>query len=141
MAIYPAAAQIEALIGTPDDGSPLVMLNLLRFRAEAEPPHSGCTGEEAYRIYSEKMVPAVEALGGRMIWSGRVLTQVIGRGGEGFHMIALVEYPSRQAFLDISMSPFVAEIGVHRAAGLEMQWLLASRTVSENGRRQDGGAS
>ena len=41
-------------------------------------------------------------------------------------MIGLVEYPSRQAFLEIATDPWVQEIGVHRAAGLEGQWLLAA---------------
>ena len=43
-------------------------------------------------------------------------------------MAALVEYPSRKAFVEIAMSPEVAAIGVHRAAGLEGQWLLATTT-------------
>jgi hypothetical protein len=41
---------------------------------------------------------------------------------------ALVEYPSRKAFVEIATSPEVARIGVHRAAGLEGQWLLATTT-------------
>jgi hypothetical protein len=41
-------------------------------------------------------------------------------------MIALVEYPSREAFLAIATDPHVQEIGVHRAAGLESQWLIAA---------------
>ena len=57
--------------------------------------------------------------------------QVIGGGAEGFHIAALVEYPSRKAFAEIAMSPKVAEIGVHRAAGLEGQWLLATTTREE----------
>ena len=72
------------------------------------------------------MVPFVVSKGGRVIWSGRVSSQVIGTGGEEFHTVAIVEYPSRQAFVQIAMDPFVARIGEHRAAGLEMQWLLAT---------------
>ena len=44
-------------------------------------------------------------------------------------MIGLVEYPSREAFLAIATDPHVQEIGVHRAAGLESQWLIAATTV------------
>jgi hypothetical protein len=36
---------------------------------------------------------------------------VIGDGGDGFHMAALMEYPSRKAFVEIAMSPDVAKIG------------------------------
>ena len=63
-----------------------------------------------------------------MIWSGRVDGQVIGDGAEGFHMAALVEYPSCKAFVEIATSPEVAGIGAHRSAGLEGQWLLATST-------------
>ena len=55
-------------------------------------------------------------------------SQVIDTGGEDFHLIALVEYPSRQAFVAIATDPHVREIGVHRAAGLESQWLIATTT-------------
>src|ERR1051325_4819625 len=63
---------------------------------------------------------------GRVIWSGRVDAQVIGEGGDDFHMVGLVEYPSRKAFVEIATDPYVQEIGVHRASGLEGQWLLAA---------------
>jgi len=47
---------------------------------------------------------------------------VIGTGGEGFHVIGLVEYPSRQTFLEIATDPHVEQIGctgpqVSRASG------------------------
>src|SRR5437016_11948005 len=89
----------------------------------------GISGEEAYRRYAGPMRTFVESRGGRFLWIGRVDSQVIGSGGEGFHMIGLVEYPSREAFLAIATDPHVQEIGVHRAAGLESQWLIAATTV------------
>jgi uncharacterized protein (DUF1330 family) len=102
------------------------MLNLLRFKPEADAPDAGLSGEDAYRRYVEKMIPFVEAKGGRVLWSGRLDAQVIGSGADGFHMMALVEYPSREAFVAIATDPFVIEIGAHRSAGLEGQWLLAA---------------
>jgi uncharacterized protein (DUF1330 family) len=131
MAIYPSTEQFQRLLAD-DDGRPVVMLNLLRFKPVADEPDEGSSGEEAYRRYAEAMVPFVESKGGRVIWTGRVTSQVIGRGGEEFHTIALVEYPSRKAFVEIAMDPFVAEIGRHRSAGLESQWLLAN-SADENG--------
>ena len=134
MAIYPSSEQIQALLAGGDEG-PVVMLNLLRFKPRADAPENDLTGEEAYRRYAEAMVPFVESKGGRVIWSGRVTSQVIGSGGEEFHTVAIVEYPSRKAFVEIAMDPYVATIGAHRAAGLEMQWLLATTTDSDNARR------
>jgi uncharacterized protein (DUF1330 family) len=130
MAIYPTAEQFSQLLAS-DDGKPVVMVNLLRYKAAADAPHEGKSGEEAYDHYGEAMVPFVLARGGRLIWAGRVTSQVIGTGGEEFHTVAIMEYPSRKAFVEIAMDPFVAKIGEHRAAGLEMQWLLAT-TTEEN---------
>ena len=127
MAIYPTAEQIQALLAGPAD-RPVVMLNLLRFKARADAPDEGLSGEAAYRRYAEAMRAFVESKGGRFVWIGRVDAQVIGTGGEGFHMIGLVEYPSRRAFVEIATDPHVEEIGVHRTAGLESQWLLAAST-------------
>ena len=136
MAIYPHSEQIQALLASNEDG-PVVMVNLLRFKPQADSPDSNLTGEEAYRLYGREMIPFVESRGGRLIWSGRLDSQVIGIGGEGFHTVAVVEYPSRKVFVDIAMDPFVAAIGAHRAAGLEMQWLLA--TTTDTGERKLSG--
>ncbi len=125
MAIYPTPEQIEKLLAGPAD-QPVVMVNLLRFRPRADAPDEGISGEEAYRRYADQMRTFVESKGGRILWVGRVDSQVIDTGGEGFHMIGLVEYPSRAAFLAIATDPYVQEIGVHRAAGLESQWLIAA---------------
>ncbi len=125
MAIHPTSEQIETLLAGPA-GQPVVMVNLLRFKPRADAPDEGLSGEEAYRRYAKAMRAFVESKGSRFLWVGRVDSQVIGAGGEGFHMIGLVEYPSREAFVAIATDPYVQEIGVHRAAGLESQWLLAA---------------
>lgn len=127
MAIYPTTNQIEGLLAGPAD-QPVVMVNLLRFKPRADAPDGGLSGEEAYRRYAESMRAFVESKGGRFLWIGRVESQVIGTGGEGFHMIGLVEYPSRAAFVSIATDAHVQEIGVHRTAGLESQWLIAAST-------------
>jgi uncharacterized protein (DUF1330 family) len=127
MALYPTQEQIQALMSGPAD-QPVVMVHLLTFKPSADAPDEGSSGEEAYRRYADKMRAFVESKGGRFIWIGRVDSQVIGTGGEGFHVIGLVEYPSRQAFLAIATDPHVQEIGIHRAAGLESQWLIATTT-------------
>ena len=129
MAIYPTPEQIQTLLAGPAD-TPVVMVNLLGFKRQADAPDEGVSGEEAYRRYADQMRPFVESKGGRFLWIGRVDSQVIGNGGEGFHMIGLVEYPSRQAFVAIATDPHVQEIGVHRAAGLESQWLIATTAES-----------
>ena len=125
MAIYPSTEQIQRLLAGPAH-EPVVMVNLLRFKPLADSPDEGISGEEAYRRYAGPMRAFVESKGGRFLWVGRVDSQVIGTGGEDFHMIGLVEYPSREAFVAIATDPHVEAIGMHRAAGLESQWLIAA---------------
>jgi uncharacterized protein (DUF1330 family) len=128
IALYPTPDQIQALLKDPSD-RPVVMLNLLRFKDRATEPDVGLTGQEAYQRYADEMVRFVTSKGGRVIWSGRVDGQVIGTSADGFHMAALMEYPSRKAFVEIATSQEVAAIGVHRSAGLDGQWLLATTTA------------
>lgn len=127
IALYPSPDQIQSLLTGPPDRA-VVMLNLLRFKPRADSPDEASSGEDAYRRYAEKMVPFVESKGGRVLWTGRVDSQVIGEGGEAFHMAALVEYPSRRAFVEIATDPYVQQIGLDRASGLDGQWLLATTT-------------
>ena len=125
MSIAPTAETIEELMKGPAD-TPVVMVNLLTFKKRATDDHEGELGSAAYMQYAEQMRKIVEAAGGRFIWSGRVDSVVIGSSDERFDIVGLVEYPSRAAFLKIVSSPEVAKIGVHRAAGLESQWLIAT---------------
>jgi len=128
--IAPEPEQIQELLEGPAEG-PVVMVNLLRFKKEADAPDEGLTGEEAYGRYGAQMVQWVTSQGARLIWSGRVDSMVIGDTDEYFHTIALMEYPSRAEFLRIIGDPRVAEFSIHRTAGLEMQWLIATTTSSE----------
>ncbi len=130
MSIYPTPEQVQKLVAGPQD-QPVVMINLLRFKSQADGPEEGISGEEAYRRYGVKMREFVESKGGRFIWVGRIDSQVIGEGGDGFHAAGLVEYPSRKAFLEIASDPYVQQgIGAYREAGLESQWLLAATEMS-----------
>ena len=128
--IAPEPEQIQELLEGPAEG-PVVMVNLLRFKKEADAPDEGLTGEEAYGRYGAQMVQWVTSQGARLIWSGRVDSMVIGDTDEYFHAVALMEYPSRAEFLRIARDPRVAEFSVHRTAGLDMQWLIATTTTFE----------
>ena len=129
MAIYPTREQIEELMKGPAD-RPVVMINLLRFKPSADASEGDASGQEAYGRYAQQMRTVVESQGGRFVWAGRVDSMVIGEEDPGFHVVALVEYPSRQKLLEIVGSDKVREIGEHRAAGLESQWLLAATETS-----------
>ncbi len=126
---YPDPERL-AVFTANTDPTPVVMVNLLKFKANADAPDEGISGMEAYAKYGAAMRGIVEAGGGRFIWAGRVTEMVIGESDVDFDMIALVEYPSRAAFVKIVSAARVQEIGVHRAAGLLGQWLIATTQTS-----------
>lgn len=125
IAQYPEPGQIEKLMEGPAD-TPVVMLNLLSFKDRADGGNEGMSGSESYMLYAANMRKFVESKGGRFIWSGRVDSMVIGESDADFDVAALVEYPSRKAFVEIASSTHVREIGQDRAKGLEGQWLIAT---------------
>lgn len=125
-AVLPRGEQIQSLLGLGGD-APIVMLNLLRFRDRAEydePGEPEMSGREAYDRYGEVMKTIVERHGGRILFSSRVDALVIGEVEDLWDAAAIVEYPSRAAFVAIATSPEVIEIGRHRKAGLAGQLLI-----------------
>jgi uncharacterized protein (DUF1330 family) len=121
----PQPEQIQELLKSAED-TPVVMVNLLSFKNRADGGNEGMSGEESYRRYAHNMREFVESKGGRFIWSGRVDSMVIGESDVDFQVVALVEYPSRKAFLEIASSAHVAGIGNDRTRGLAGQWLIAT---------------
>jgi len=125
VAQYPTGDKIKELMKGPAE-TPVVMLNLLSFKRDADGENVGLSGQDAYFKYASKMTKIVESKGGRLIWSGRVDSMVIGESDADFQMVALMEYPNRAAFLEITSSAEVQEIAQDRIDGLAGQWLLAT---------------
>ncbi|MEO1933687.1 MAG: hypothetical protein ABGX04_02695 [Myxococcales bacterium] len=136
IAQYPEPSQFEELMKGPKD-TKVVMVNLLSFKDQADGGNEGMSGLESYRLYGDQMKKFVESKGGRFIWSGRVDSMVIGESDSDFDMIALVEYPSREAFVEIASSAHVREIGQDRAKGLAGQWLIATTGQEVEGASDD----
>lgn len=130
MATWPTPEQITEFLAGPAD-VPVVMLNLLQFKARADGVDAGMSGREAVMRYSRSMREFVEAHGGTFVLAASIDSQVIGAGGEGFGFVGIMRYPSRRAYLELAGDPEVARtIGKHREAGLESQWLFAMTEVT-----------
>jgi uncharacterized protein (DUF1330 family) len=67
------------------------MLNLLSFRPGG--------GRERYEEYGEAVAPLLAKAGGRVVFMGAPAPPLL--GDEGWDLVVLVEYPTRQAFLDM----------------------------------------
>ena len=125
-AVYPKGEQITEVV-TKGVNKPIVMVNLLKFKDKAAYKDGRATtddGRTAYNRYGADMLKFVTDNGGRVLFMGEVKSLVIGNVEEMWDVVALVEYPSSEAFVKIAMSPDVAKFGVHREAGLAGQLLI-----------------
>jgi uncharacterized protein (DUF1330 family) len=130
-AVYPTADGFRALAQDPSP-TKIAMLNLLKFREKAvykDGRPDDVSGREAYQRYAGAMTKIVEREGGRILFAGRIAGLVVGEVGELWDVAAIMEYPSRAAFQRIAASPEVAEISVHREAGLQGQLLIMTESM------------
>jgi uncharacterized protein (DUF1330 family) len=126
MPTQPRPDQIQSFVEHAPKG-PIYMLNLLKFKERAEYEDgrkTELTGQQAYALYGEGVGKLIAELGGRLVWAGVCNAQVIGDGALPFDQVAIVEYPSLEAFQKMTSSAAYADVHVHRAAGLAHQLLI-----------------
>jgi len=129
-AVFPTSDQVASTFGAPENG-PFVMVNLLKFKENAD-YESGeqVSGREAYMRYGAKVRLIVESLGGRMVYSGAVAGLMVGVVEDLWDAVALMEYPSRAAFMQMVQMPEYHEIEVHRKAGLAGQLNIETKATA-----------
>lgn len=88
---------------------PVTMLNLLAFKPDG--------GRERYVEYGEAVAPLLEKAGGRLAFQGPASPVVL--GDRSWDLVLLVEYPTRQAFLDMVGSPEYQAIAHLRTEALD----------------------
>ena len=121
--LLPNKQQIEGFLAPGSEG-PIYMVNLLKFKAQAEYEDgraTDLTGEAAYGLYAQEVAKLLEEVGGTIVFSADVERLVLGEVEELWDKIAIAMYPSRQAMLQMMSSPAMQQIGQHRAAGLAGQ--------------------
>ena len=126
--IEPDEDGLSGFVQNYPDATPVVMLNLLRFRAAADYTEGSaepCSGAEAYTRYGLAVEPLVAASGGSVLWQGSQASMLIGPQDKDWHLVVLVKYPSAQAFVDMVGSDDYRAIVFHRTAALEDSRLIA----------------
>jgi uncharacterized protein (DUF1330 family) len=113
--IMPTPEAMQKIAQAPETGK-VVMLNLLKFKPG--------TGAASYNEYGRHVAKILEKIGARILFSGQVAQSVIGVDGD-WDAIAIVEYPSRQVFLEMGMSAEYQAIHHFRDEGLERTELYA----------------
>jgi len=129
MSITPNKDQFIAFATAEREGE-VVMLNLLKFKDKADSGDG--SGVDAYNRYGDVVSQMVEERGGRMVWLGKAEQVVIGDdNADGWDAVALVAYPSRQAFIEMASSQAYTEVHKHREDGLERTVLIACEQVTD----------
>ena len=129
--LHPKPEQAMAFFTGGDDG-PMCMVNLLKFREKATYPDGSepdLTGREAYLRYAAGVGACLEAVGGKVRFSGAVTGLLLGEVEELWDMVAIAEYPSRLAMMTMVQSPEYQTIAKHRDAGLAGQLNICTRAT------------
>ena len=101
-----------------DADKPVTMLNLMKFRAVSLDGDG--SGWDAYLRYSAHTIKLIKERGGTIIWAGKALGVAFGPETEGdWDYVALVQYPTPGAFLDMMESAQYQVGNVHRENGTE----------------------
>jgi uncharacterized protein (DUF1330 family) len=134
--VTPTDERLAAVAATgAEDGSPVVMLNLNRYRDRAAypegTPDADVSGREAYLRYGAVALPAITSVGGEILWATDALETVIGCDHDVYDEVVAVWYPSRAAFLRLAEYPGYMEAHAHREAAIEQAALIATRGEAE----------
>ena len=121
--VTPTQEQMAGFLAPGPDG-PISMVNLLKFKDKAtyqDGRETELTGQEAYALYSRGVMKTLATVGGKLVFSGDVSRLMLGEVEDLWDTVAIAQYPSRAAMLEMMQLPEYQEISVHRSAGLAGQ--------------------
>jgi len=110
-------------------GTPVLTLNLLRFREHAQyregSEHPPCAGRTAYyERYAKITVPIAIAGGGKLILSGSAVGHPVCPPDERWDDILMFEYPDIAGLIALGAAPAYQAAAEHRTAALADSRLL-----------------
>jgi len=121
--VNPNADQMAGFMDSSVEG-PIAMVNLLKFKEKAEysdDRETDLSGVEAYGIYAQGVAKTLAMVGGKMLFFGNVSRLMLGEVEELWDQVAIAQYPSRAAMLEMMQLPEYQAIHIHRDAGLAGQ--------------------
>ena len=122
-AVIPNEEQMAGFL-EGDTETPIKMVNLLKFKDKADYKdgrQTSLSGKEAYQIYADDVQGHLEKVGGQSIFFGEVERLMLGEVEELWDWVAIAEYPSRKAMLEMVMDSEYQKSEEHRSAGLAGQ--------------------
>ena len=122
--VRPNPSQLENFFEKLNSDEPFVMVNLLKFKKNAQYTdgrETTLSGAEAYQLYLDEVKDLVQDLGGQLLNNSGIFGLLIGEVEELWDRIVLVKYPSKEVFIKINQSKIFQEARQHRLAGLAGQ--------------------
>ncbi|MCE5211786.1 MAG: DUF1330 domain-containing protein [Deltaproteobacteria bacterium] len=111
--------QFREMLKNPSD-KPFVMLNLLKFKKEG--------GKKSYARYLKEATRFVEGVGGKLLLFSK--PKELLNGTQTWDLLMLVQYPSRNAFLQMANDPEYLKIHSFREEALEDAVLYATDEIT-----------
>jgi uncharacterized protein (DUF1330 family) len=111
MPIEPTSADLQRF-AEPDDGRPLVLVQLLRFNEG---------GRDRYLQYSLAAQPILTQMEAQVLYAGECTEALV---GDRWDAVVLVRYPSRAAYLGLLADPAFQSIANLRRAALREAVML-----------------
>lgn len=126
-ALDPTPDQIKAFLSESEDGKPVFMLNLLKFKDKATYKDAeDISGRAAYTRYAQglsKLVEGQEGFG--VVFGGNANVWMIGQGEGEWDAVAIFTYPDAKTMFETVSSEAYRKIHKHRRAGLAGQLLIS----------------
>jgi uncharacterized protein (DUF1330 family) len=94
-----------------DEGGPIHMLNLLRFKPDG--------GRDRYAEYGSAAQPFLEEVGGEVVFAGDCSTVLVAPDAHEWDAMLIVRYPSRSAFAEMVRNPGYQETTHMRTEALD----------------------
>jgi uncharacterized protein (DUF1330 family) len=109
--VDPTGADLKRFLAE-DDGLPVTMLNLLRFKPGG--------GRDRYDAYATAIGPFLKKVGGSVVYFGVASTPLVAPPSDTpWDAVLLVRYPSRQAFSEMVADPEYQQITHLRTEALD----------------------
>lgn len=121
--VDPTGQDLKRFLEEDDDGGPVVMLNLLRFKPDG--------GRESYNKYAKAIVPFLQQVGGEVVYYGE--SGGVPLVGDGWDAVLLVRYPARASFSQMVANPDYQAITRLRTEALEAAVLQPTAPRSRQG--------
>ncbi|MEM6994090.1 MAG: hypothetical protein AAF721_26490 [Myxococcota bacterium] len=118
-------AQVDAMRNVENDG-PFHMLNLIRFREQAcyrDGRATELSGREADALYDP--APFLDGIGANVVFAADARETLLG-DGMAWDRVAVVDYPSRAKFFEMTDDPAFRETAEHKEAGVEQTLVIVS---------------